>query len=204
MNEKIVTISREFGSGGRTVAKELAALLEVPYYDRELIEEVARQTGYAPKFIEEAGEYSPAGNLFSYAFVGRDTRGASSADDLWSAQRKVILALADKGPCVIVGRCADYILRDRADVLNVFIHAPMADRARRVVEKYGETGVAVEKRLLDKDKKRRVNYKYYTDRTWGAAENYHLTLDSGKFTPEGCVELLYRLVRGTGASVKNP
>lgn len=196
MNEKIVTISREFGSGGRSVGRGLAERLGAPFYDKELIEEVARQTGFAPQFIETAGEFSPTGNLFSYAFVGRDARGASSADDLWNAQRKAILDLAEKGPCVLVGRCADYILRDRADVLNVFIHAPMADRARRVVEKYGETDVAVERRLADKDKKRRVNYKYYTDRTWGAAQNYHLTLDSGKFDVEGCVELLLGLIRG--------
>ena len=190
MKDRIITISREFGSGGRSIAKAVAEKLGVAYYDKELIEEVARQTGYAPQFIEQMGEYSPTGNLFSYAFVGRDTRGSSPADELWAAQRKTILALAEKAPCVIVGRCADYILRERTDVFNVFIHAPIADRAKRVVEKYGETSVAVEKRLADKDKKRKVNYRYYTDRDWGVAQNYHLTLDSSRFGIEGSVALI--------------
>ena len=193
MSKKIITISREFGSGGRSIAKQVAEKLGMTYYDKELIEEVAKQTGYAPRFIEQMGEYSPAGNLFSYAFMGRDSGGLSSADALWTCQRKIILELADKGPCVIVGRCADYILRERTDAFHVFIHAPMADRAKRVVEKYGETGTAIEKRLADKDKKRATNYRYYTDRVWGMAQNYNLTLDSACFGIDECVEIICKL-----------
>lgn len=195
MEKKIITISREFGSGGRTIGKQLADKLGVSYYDKELIEKLAEQTGLAKKYIEEHGEYAPATHLFSYAFVGRGINGQSISDYLWSEQRKKIQEIAEKESCVIVGRCADYILKERADVLNVFIHAPMADRAKRIVEVYGETDVEPAKRLLEKDKKRAINYKYYTEQEWGRASNYHVTLDSSVFGIEGCVNLLFDILK---------
>ena len=140
MSKQIITISREFGSGGRSVGKRVAELLDVPYYDKKLVEQVAVETGFDEKFIEQEGEYaSPWQSLMSYAFPGGArlrhpvNSGLSTADFLWVIQCRVILDLAEKGPCVIVGRCADYILRDREDVLNVFIHAPIPYRADRVV-----------------------------------------------------------------------
>lgn len=126
MENNIITISREFGSGGRTIAKKVAEKLGYTYYDKEIIEKVAESTGYTPEYIAEAGEYSPTGNIFSYAFVGRDQSGVSAADYLWIAQQKLILSIAERESCVIVGRCADYILRDMEHVWNIFIHAPMA------------------------------------------------------------------------------
>lgn len=195
MKKKIVTISREFGSGGRTIGRQLAEKLGVPCYDKELIEKLAEQTGLAKKYIEEQGEYSPAMHPFSYAFVGRSVNGLSVSDYLWNEQRKKIQEIAEKESCVIVGRCADYILRERTDVLNVFIHAPQADRAKRIVEVYGETETEPIKRLREKDKKRAINYKYYTEREWGKAQNYHLTLDSSMFGIEGCVDLLLGILQ---------
>lgn len=111
-------------------------------------------------------------------------------DALWNAQRAVVLELAEKGPCVIVGRCADFILKDTADCLTVFIHASMEKRAERIVKVYGERKGKPEKRLADKDKRRRAYYQLYTDTQWGVAKNYHLALDSGVFGIEKCVELI--------------
>lgn len=194
MSKKIITISREFGSGGRTIGRKVAEQLGVAFYDKELIEQVAAKSGLAEKFIEEQGEYSPAQNRFAYAFVGRSIGGMSVDDYLWSVQRKIILEIAERESCVIVGRCADYILRDREDVLNVFIHAEMEKRAERIVKLYGESSKAPEKRLIEKDKKRAINYKYYTEQEWGKAKNYHLSLDSGEFGIEKCVEIIAGLM----------
>lgn len=194
MKKRIVTISREFGSGGRTIGKQLAERLGVPCYDKELIEKLAEQTGLAKKFIEEQGEYAPSAHLFSYAFVGRGVNGLSVSDYLWNEQRKKIQEIVEKEACVIVGRCADYVLREREDVLNVFIHAPKEQRAKRIVEVYGETDTEPLKRLRDKDKKRAVNYRYYTDQEWGRAQNYQLTIDSSAFGIEGSVDLLYNIL----------
>lgn len=195
MNKRIITISREFGSGGRTIGKMLAERMGISYYDKELIEKLSQATGFDPKYIEEQGEYAPTPNLFSYAFVGRNINGMSVSDYLWNEQRKKILELAEQESCVIVGRCADYILREREDVLNVFIHAPANDRAKRIVEVYGETAAAPEVRLREKDKKRAINYKYYTEQEWGRAQNYHLTIDSSVFGIEGSVEMLYQILK---------
>lgn len=119
-----------------------------------------------------------------------------SIDDyLWQKQRQIILKLADKGNCVIVGRCADYILKDRPDCLNIFIHADIQKRAKRIVEVYGETDIKIEKRITIKDKKRKVNYQYYTDRQWGKADDFHLTLNSGIIGIEKCVDIVCRLAQ---------
>lgn len=187
---RIITISREFGSGGRTVGKEVAACLGIPCYDRELIEKVAEETGYAREFVEEESEYAPSANDLAYMFLAREFDGLSNADRIWIEQRKIIEKLANDGPCVIVGRCADYILKDRSDCLHVFVYADKTFRAERIVKQYGETGVEPRKRLQEKDKKRKLNYKYFTDREWGKRENYHLSIDSGFFGIEKAVSII--------------
>lgn len=199
MSKQILTISREFGSGGRSVGHRVAQLLDVPYYDKELVKQVAVETGFDEKFIEHEGEYaSPWQSLLSYAFAGgsrQHMNGLSTADFLWVIQCRVIMELAEKGPCVIVGRCADYILRERKDVLNVFIHAPIPFRADRVVRLYGESDVEPEKRLEEKDKRRRAYYKHYADRDWGMSQNYHLSLDSSVVGVERCAQLIVDVAR---------
>lgn len=195
MKKKIITISREFGSGGRTIGRQVAQELGFAFYDKELIEKVAEESGFDKQYIEEQGEYAPAKSSFAYAFIGRDRNGMSISDYIWQAQRKIILSLAEKGNCVIVGRCADYILQDREDCLNVFIHADMEKRAERIVKLYGETDKAPKKRLEEKDKKRKINYRYYTDREWGASQNYHICLDSGRFGIEKCAKIIAELAR---------
>ncbi len=188
--KKIITISREFGSGGRTVGKLLAEKLGYKFYDKEIIEKVAEETGFSKAYISKRGEHSPSASAFSYSFMGRSQDGLSTDDYLFSVQRKIILKLAEEGNCVIVGRCADYILRNREDVLNVFVHAPKAWRAKRIVEVYGANKQKPERRLDDKDKKRRVNYKYYTDRDWGEYTNYDLSLNTGTLGIERVVDII--------------
>lgn len=192
---KVITISREFGSGGRSIGKAVAQKLGYDYYDKELIEKIAEKSGLSADYIERNGEHSPGTNIFSYAFVGRNRRGMSVEDYLWNHQREFILSLAEKGNCVIVGRCADYILRERTDCLNVFIHADKEKRADRIVNLYGETGQKPEKRLMDKDKTRSLNYKYYTDRNWGMSQNYHISLDSGVIGIERCEDIIITLAK---------
>ncbi len=191
MKHRIVTISREFGSGGRTVGKEVAEKLSIPCYDHELIERLAEESGFAKEYVEAHSEDAAHAGRFSNALAGGYTFNSFSGQDyLWAAQQKVILQLAQEGPCVIVGRCADYILRDEADLLRVFIHADMEKRAERIVRLYGERSDAPEKRLRDKDKRRRAYYQFYTDMTWGDARNYHITLDSGALGIEKCTEII--------------
>lgn len=188
MSNKIITISREFGSGGRTIGRRLAEKLGIPCYDAEIVQKIAEESGYAEDYIKEEGEYTSGGWL-STVFSDR-TAGMTNQDKLWSIQSKVIIELAQKGPCVIVGRCADYILRDKAELLTVFIHASLEKRAERIVKEYGETDETPEQRLKDKDKRRATYHRFYTDMKWGQAQNYHVCLDSGELGIDKCVELL--------------
>ena len=190
MKNRIITISREFGSGGRTVGKQAAQKLSIPCYDQELIEKIAEESGFAPAYIKEQGEYVVRAGWLSNALAGRFSNGLTTQDQLWLLQRKVILELAEKGPCVIVGRCADYILREEADCLTAYIHADMEKRAQRIVQVYGEREESPEKRLRDKDKRRAAYYQMYTDMAWGDARHYHVALDSGALGIEKCVSIL--------------
>lgn len=197
MSKNIITISRQFGSGGRTVGRMLAERLGVPFYDKELVKQVADETGLDSAFIEENGEFSPSKSIFSFAMsqgIPCMQNGLSMSDFIFCIQRQVILKLAEQ-PCVIVGRGADYILRERDDCFNVFIHADMQSRAERIVRLYGESEKKPEQRLADKDKKRKIYYKHYTDREWGDAKNYDMCLNSGKIGIEKCVELILDAIK---------
>ncbi|MEE0801272.1 MAG: cytidylate kinase-like family protein [Gemmiger sp.] len=190
MKNRVITISREFGSGGRTIGKKVAEKLGIPCYDSELIQKIAEETGFNEKYIKEAGEYAPGG--FLSTLTGR-AYGPTNEDYLWKIQCKIIAGLAAKGPCVIVGRCADYILRDKADCLKVFIHADLAFRAERIVKEYGEREESPEQRLKDKDKRRAAYHRFYTNMKWGHAQNYDLTLNSGTLGIDKCVRIIQEL-----------
>lgn len=199
MEKRIITISREFGSGGRTIGRRVAEELGIPFYDKELVEQIALESGFAPKFIEENGEHAPGLSRLSYAFAPQGVpgvmNGLSTADFLWNVQCGVILQLAEKGPCVIVGRNADYILKDRPDVMDVYIHAETPFKAERIVRLYGESEKTPEQRLAEKDKRRRVNYQHYTGRTWGAAQNYEMCLCSSMLGIDQCVKIIVEAVK---------
>ena len=188
MKNRVITISREFGSGGRTIGKQVAAELGIPCYDNELLQKIAQESGFHENYVKEAGEYAPGGFLAS-AF-SHPNSGPNNADYLWKIQYKIISELAEKGPCVIVGRCADYILRDKADCLRVFIHADLKFRAERIVQEYGERPESPEQRLKDKDKRRAAYYNFYTDTQWGSVHSYHISLDSGALGIDKCAEIL--------------
>ena len=191
MLNKVITISREFGSGGRTIGRKVAEKLGIPCYDAEIINKIAKESGYAAEYIREEGEYASGGWL-STVFTDR-TMGLTNQDKLWNIQSRVITELAEKGSCVIVGRCADYILRDKADCLKVFIHACMEKRAERIVKEYGEREETPEQRLKDKDKRRAAYHRFYTNMKWGHAQNYHVCLDSGELGIDRCAEIIARL-----------
>ena len=197
--KRIITISREFGSGGRTIGKKLAEKLGYKYYDKELVKQVSAETGFDPAYIEEHGEQAAGKSALSYLFsapgIPGVMKGMSAADFLWCIQRDVILKLADEEPCVIVGRCADYILKDRDDAFNVFIYAPVDYRADRIVRLYGESDKSPEQRLKEKDKRRSLNYKHYTGQEWGAARNYDMCLNSAEIGIDRCVKLIEALVK---------
>lgn len=201
MEKKIITVSREFGSGGRSIGRLIAEKLDIPFYDSALVEQISLESGFAPKFVEENGEHSPGNSLFSYAFAPQGVpgvmNGLSTADFLWNIQCSVILQIAEKGPCVIVGRNADYILKDRPDTLNIYVHADKEFRAERIVRLYGNSEKTPAARLNEKDKRRRVNYQHYTGRTWGAAENYDICLDSGKLGIEQCADIVVGIVQSS-------
>ena len=189
MKHRIITISRQFGSGGRTIGKAVAEKLGIPCYDQELIALAAKESGFSEEYVKNDSEHTRTG-LLSGLLSDRVYDTPITQDVLWEAQKKVILDLAEKGPCVIVGRCADHILKDSADCLRVFIHADDNYRADRIVRVYGETDTAPAKRLADKDKTRKAYYQKYTGTVWGNAENYHIALDASALGQDKCIELL--------------
>ena len=190
MAKRIITISREFGSGGRFIGEEVAKKLGIAYYDKNMINEIAEKSGLSPEYIQENAELSPRKGLFAYAFSGRDITGKSVEDMVYEAQRKVILDLAQKEPCVIVGRNADYILKDREDVLNVFIHGDMPEKIQRIVRLYNVEEKEAVKIMADTDKRRMTNYNFYTDQKWGKAGNYTLCLNSSQLGYDRCEAII--------------
>ena len=190
MAKRIITISREYGSGGRFIGEEVAKKLGIKYYDNDIIREIAEQSGFSPEYIQENAELSPKKGLFAYAFSGRDITGRSIEDMVYDAQRKVILGIAEKEDCVIIGRNADFILKDRMDVLNVFIHGNMPEKVQRICKLYHVTDTDAEKMINDTDKRRRANYNFYTEQKWGMAGNYTLSLNSSVLGYDMCQKVI--------------
>lgn len=197
MAKNIITISREFGSGGRTIGRMIAEKLGYKFYDSEIIERVVAESGLSKEIVEKYDEYATHKRSFLYSIAinastsGMDPyHGMSFANQVQIAQIKVINEIAKEGNCVIIGRGADYILRDREDVLNVFIYADMKFKAERVLAVYGATDKKIEDRIKDKDTKRKVFYRSFTMREWGVYTNYNLMLDSGLIGLERCADIV--------------
>ena len=195
MEKRIITISREFGSGGRFIGEEVAKKLGIAYYDKNIINQIAEESGLSPEYIRESAELSPKKGLFAYAFAGRDITGKSIEDIVYEAQRKVILELAEKESCVIIGRNADVILRDREDVLNVFIHGNMTEKTQRISCLYNVSKQEAVKMMIDTDKRRMTNYNFYTEQRWGKASNYTLCLNSSQLGYERCEQIIMECVK---------
>ena len=190
MAKRIITISREFGSGGRFIGEEVAKKLGIAYYDKNIINDIAEKSGLSPEYIQENAELSPKKGLFAYAFAGRDVTGKSVEDLVYEAQRKVILELAEKESCVIIGRNADYILKDRDDVLNVFIHGDTPEKIQRITRLYNVEEQKAVKMMADIDKRRMANYNFYTNQKWGKADNYTLCLNSSQLGYDRCEKII--------------
>ena len=195
MAKRIITISREFGSGGRFIGEEVAKKLGIVYYDKNIIGQIAEKSGLSPEYIQENAELSPKKGLFAYAFSGRDITGKSVEDMVYEVQRNIILELAEKEPCVIIGRNADYILKDRDDVLNVFIHGDMPEKIKRITGLYNVKEKEAVKTMADTDKRRRTNYNFYTDQNWGKASNYTLCLNSSQLGYDRCEMVIMECVK---------
>lgn len=196
----VITISRQFGSGGREVGKKLAEALNIPFYDKELIEEAAQASGIDPELFEDE-EYRTSRGFYLLGAIGF-TLGSpitsisemSLNDRLFLVQSETIENIASRGPCVIVGRCADYVLQGKAETLSVFIHADEKDRKERAIHSYEVDERNIESSMNKIDKRRANYYNYYTDRKWGEAENYDIVLNSSKFGVDGCVSLIKHIV----------
>ena len=195
MAKRIITISREFGSGGRFIGEEVAKKLGIAYYDKNVINEIAEKSGLSPEYIQENAELSPKKGMFAYALAGRDITGRSVEDMVHEAQRKVILELAKKDPCVIIGRNADYILKDRDDVLNVFIHGNMPEKTQRIIRLYNVDEKKAVKMMADTDKRRMTNYNFYTEHKWGKASNYTLCLNSSQLGYDRCEKIIMECIK---------
>ncbi len=187
MEKCIITISREFGSGGRTIGKKIAENLGIPCLDSEIITKIAEESGFVESYVKKTEE------TYSNNYLSPRLFGLANEDILWNAQRKVILDQAKNGSCVIVGRCADYILQDREPTLKVFVHASKEFRANRIVEVYGEREESPMQRINAKDKQRAAYHRFYTDMKWGHAQNYDICLDSESLGIDTCAEIVEKL-----------
>ena len=195
MAQRIITISREFGSGGRFIGEEVAKKLGIAYYDKNVINDIAEKSGLSPEYILENAELSPKKGMLAYALAGRDITGRSVEDMVHEAQRKVILELAEKESCVSIGRNADYILKDRDDVLNVFIHGNMPEKIQRIIRLYNVDEKKAVKMMADTDKRRMTNYNFYTEHKWGKASNYTLCLNSSQLGYDRCEKIIMECMK---------
>lgn len=201
MEKKIlVTISRQFGSGGREVGKKLAEALHVPFYDKELIEIAAKESGIDKELFENEEESTSKGYYFLESIglaMGSPIAGMNGQalnDRMFLAQSEVIRSIAASGSAIIVGRCADYVLEEFPECVNIFIHANMRSRKERAIHSYEVDEDNIEKSIERIDKRRANYYNYYTDKKWGKVENYHLSIDTSKFGIDECVKIIKDLV----------
>lgn len=198
-DKTIVTISREFGSGGRLIGKRLAEQMGVPYYDKTLLDRIAEESGYSREMLEESERKAKNSFLYSLASaLGTSEAGPESLslnERFFLAQFDTIRKIADEGSCVIVGRCSDYILRGLPEATHVFIYAEEADKIKRAVQEYGVPEDEVVKMMRDTDKARANYYAYHTGRKWGEHVNYSLSIDSGYIEIEDIVDLILQYTK---------
>ena len=194
MKHKIITISRECGSGGRYIGELVAKRLDIPCYDKALIDKVAKETGLVTDFVAEYSEHAPTGGRLAYALAGRGASGESLEDYIFRIQSKVIRELAAQGPCVIIGRSADYVLKDvDVQLLNVFVYGDSEAKKERIAQLNLSPAVELDKLMKDTDKKRSVNYNYYTGQTWGNPLNYDVMLNSSSLGAVKCAEIIAQM-----------
>lgn len=194
MSYSIITISRQYGSGGREIGTQLADRLGIPFYDKVLCKEAAKRSGLDPTFLELAERREGRKLAYQLQLPGAPFR-LSLDDQAFLALAAAIRRLAEQGPCILVGRGANRILSDRKDALHVYLYADRQTRLKRIVEQYGVPAQQAEKVLQDTDRARAVYLKEYTDQVMGHSKNYHLCLDSGALGIEHTVRILEAVYR---------
>ncbi len=197
MDKYVITIARGYGSGGRTIGKMLSEELGIPYYDRDLLRLASDDSGINEQLFAKADEklkksllFKIASNIYKGELIPPDSDEFVSNDNLFNYQAKIIKELADTETCIIIGRCADFILKDHPNVVRLFVHAPLQDCINTLVEMTGKSEKEVEKQILEIDKHRAEYYKYYTGREWENAKHYDLCLNSSKLGFDKCVEIV--------------
>ncbi len=195
MKKLIVTLSREYGSGGLEIGRALAEALDLPCYDKKLLSIAAEKSGFSEELLRQAESKATNSLLYSLATslgvgaYGPDT--LSLYDKMYLAQFDVIRQVAEEGSCVIVGRCADYVLRDQENCRHFFLHAPLEDRMNRAIKEYGDEPSNIKSVVLKHDKARANYYYHYTNQKWGDAKLYDMTLNTSSTGPEGAVKMLF-------------
>ena len=203
MSNFVITISRQYGSGGRFIAKKLADRLGIPFYDNEIITMSAKESGYAENIFEKAEQMSSHSFLYSVSMFGSaaGVYGLPLSDKVFLVQSDIIKKCADAGPCVIVGRCADYVLRDYPDVINFYLYSDIDSKIERYKKYYNSENKSdkdIRDEIIRRDKKRGAYYNYYTTQRWGEIENYHLSVHTDSVGIDGCVDILEKFVLNYG------
>ncbi len=201
----IITIGRQFGSGGYDVGKLLAQKLGIEFYDKELLGRAAKESGINPELFARADEQPTNSFLYSMSLgtVGLHTGFMATPDyltndKLFALQSDTIRSIAAEHSCVIIGRCADYVLRDQPGLVSVFVHADLERRVARVRERMGEMTAEQARQMIKKTDRRRASYyNYFTDRNWGGVDNYDLSVDAGRVGVEGAVAMIEKFVELT-------
>lgn len=198
---KIITLTRQYGSGGREIGQKLAERFGIKFYDNELIARAAKESGFAEAAFAKAEEkasnsllYSLAMGMNAYGSQDFGFAGLSLDDKIFLAQSNVIRKVAAEGPCIIVGRCADYILKDKPNVVSIYLQAGIDARIKRAVELYGISEPKAAEEVLKIDKRRANYYNYHTNEKWGYAGNYDMVLRTDKIGVDGCVDLIANFV----------
>ena len=205
----IITIGRQFGSGGKEVGIRVARELGIPCYDKELLKEAARQSGLSERILESFDErpksllYSIAMDSYIFSLPGTGA-GDSLEQQVYLATFDTIRNLAEKGPCVIIGRCADYALSENPNLLRLFVYAPMPERVKRVAERQNLSPEKAKTLIQKTDRRRASYYEYYTSRGWGEPESYDFCLNSGSLGLGGTVELVRSIVEQKEHPVPSP
>lgn len=196
MDHYVITIARGYGSGGKTIGKMLSEKLDIPFYDRELLRMASDDSGIHERLFGQADERikpglrKPFGKVYKGDLLPPESDDFVSDDNLFNYQAKIIKELADTRSCVIVGRCADFILQDRPNVVKLFVHAPFESCVKTVMDMYALPQKEAEKKIQDTDRHRSAYYKYYTGRNWDNAQNYDLCLNSAELGFDKCVEIV--------------
>ena len=198
----IITIGRQYGSGGREIGEKLAKRLEIPFYDKELLERAANDSGICEELFENHDEkptnsflYSLVMDTYSFGYSSAAFTDMPINHKVFLAQFEAVKKLAAEGPCVMVGRCADYALSELSNCFSVFIHSDMESRIRRIAQKYGMKDNKARDAIQKTDKSRSSYYNYYTNKRWGDASSYHLSIDSGKLGIDQTVECIIQTLK---------